>query len=83
MGLCVAITENGTLIPTGQPVTECAGYVLLSSAEASHVTLIAQAFEAPNKEDLATWVAMPFTLIVTLYVAARLAGNVAAFFSKN
>ena len=83
MGLCVHITESGTLVPTGQPVSECAAYVLLSGAEASHVTLIAQAFEAPNKEDLATWVATPFALIVTLYVVARIAGSVASFFSKN
>jgi len=82
MGLCVAIADNGTLVPTGQPVTECTGYVLLSGAEANTLTLFAQAFEVPNKEVLATWAVGPFMLIAGLYVAARIAGTVASFFHK-
>ncbi|MCS4233101.1 hypothetical protein [Stenotrophomonas sp. BIGb0135] len=82
MGLCVALTENGTIVPTGQPVAECSGYVLLSGAEVSTVALIAQAFEIPDKEVLATWAAGPFGLIVFLFVVARVAGSVAAVFHK-
>lgn len=83
MGLCVALTENGTIVPTGQPVEQCTGYVLLSGAEVSTVALIAQAFEVPDKEVLATWAAGPFALIVTLFVVARIAGSVAAVFNKT
>jgi hypothetical protein len=83
MGVCVAIAENGTLVPTGQPVTECAGYVLLSGAEANTLTLFAQAFEVPDKEVLATWAVGPFALIVGLYVVARIVGSVASFFNKT
>lgn len=82
MGICVAITEAGTLVATGQPVTECTGYVLLSGAEANTLTLFAQAFEVPDKEVLHSWAVGPFMLIVGLYVAARITGTVASFFSK-
>ncbi len=82
MGICVAITEAGTLVATGQPVTECTGYVLLSGAEANTLTLFAQAFEVPDKEVLQTWAVGPFMLIVGLYVGARIVGSVASFFNK-
>jgi len=83
MGLCIAIREDGTLVPTGQPVDQCTGYVLMSSAEASSVAMFAEAFKAPDKEVLAGWAAGPFILIMTIYVAANIGGRVAAVFDKS
>ncbi|TFZ45271.1 hypothetical protein E5C33_10800 [Stenotrophomonas maltophilia] len=83
MGLCVAFGEDGTLIPTGQPVDQCAGYVLMSSAEASTVSLIAEAFQPPTKEQLAVWAVSPMALILFFFVVARIAGSVASFFNTN
>ncbi|HAV4432544.1 TPA: hypothetical protein UMF74_000458 [Stenotrophomonas maltophilia] len=83
MSLCVALGENGTLIPTGQPVDQCTGYVLMSSAEASSVAMFAEAFKVPDKDVLAGWASGPFILIMTLYLAAHIGGRVAAVFDKS
>lgn len=83
MGLCVVFGEDGKLIPTGQPVDQCAGYVLMSSAEASMVTVIADAFLPASKEQLAVWAGGPFGLLLFLFVAGRIAGSVATFFDKS
>jgi len=83
MSLCVALAEDGTLIPTGQPVDQCTGYVLMSSAEAASVAMFADAFKVPDKEALAGWASGPFALILFLYLAAHIGGRVAAVFDKS
>lgn len=51
MALCVTLTAEGTLIPTGQPVTECAGYVLVSASEHGVYEVVQQALAMPSPED--------------------------------
>ncbi|NIK07712.1 hypothetical protein FHY11_001178 [Xanthomonas arboricola] len=80
MSMCVALQPDGTLIPTGQPVAECSGYVLVSSAEHGVYEVVQQVFQMPDKEVALGWFAGTLSLIVFLYVACRLAGSVANIF---
>lgn len=80
MALCVALAQDGTLIPTGQPVGECTGYVLLSSSEHAVYGLINQAFATPTPEQAAGWFMGTFGVVVAWFVVARIAGRVASFF---
>lgn len=80
MALCVALAADGTLIPTGQPVESCAGYVLVTGSEHSFYALAYQAFAAPTPEQAAGWFVGCFGAVVMLFVAARMAGSVASIF---
>lgn len=80
MALCVALTADGSLIPTGQPVEACTGYVLVTGAEHSFYALAYQAFAAPSPEQAAGWFVGAFGAVVMFFVVARMAGSVAAVF---
>lgn len=80
MALCVALTADGTLVPTGQRVEECTGYVLASGSEHSFYALAYQAFAAPEPEVAAGWFVGAFGAVVMFFVVARMAGSVAAVF---
>ncbi|PZU29336.1 MAG: hypothetical protein DI584_03130 [Stenotrophomonas sp.] len=80
MALCVALAQDGTLIPTGQPVGECTGYVLVSSSEHAVYGLINQVFATPTPEQAAGWFSASFGAVVGMFVVARIAGTVANFF---
>lgn len=80
MALCVALAQDGTLIPTGQPVGECTGYVLLSSSEHAVYGLINQAFAMPTPEQAAGWFVGSAGAVIGWFVVARIAGSVATFF---
>ncbi|MDW7704461.1 hypothetical protein ABVD91_22250, partial [Xanthomonas euvesicatoria] len=55
MAVCVALQADGTLVPTGQSVGECSGYVLVSGSEYSVYALVQEAFAMPSKEDAVAW----------------------------
>lgn len=80
MALCVALTADGLLVPTGQPVESCTGYVLVSGAEHSFYALAYQAFAAPEPEVAASWFVGSFGAVLFIYVVARMAGGVASMF---
>lgn len=80
MALCVALQADGTLLPTGQPVAECTGYVLVSSSEYGVYEAVQQALQMPDKEVALGWFAGCLTLVVSLYLVSRLAGSVANIF---
>ncbi|WP_240796989.1 hypothetical protein [Stenotrophomonas maltophilia] len=47
------------------------------------MSLIAEAFQPPTKEQLAVWAVSPMALILFFFVVARIAGSVASFFNTN
>lgn len=81
MALCVALQVDGTLVPTGQPVEACTGYVLVSSAEHSFFSLVHQAFDTPTPEQAAGWFVGAAGAVIFWFVAGRIAGTVAAMFN--
>lgn len=76
MGLCVVLNPDGTLSPTGQPVSDCTVYVLTTPADVLVADTIASAFVVPAGEVLAAWFAGVFSLVVVCYLAARAIGSV-------
>jgi hypothetical protein len=71
MGLCVTLTETGTLTPTGQALADCTGYVLATPAEAVALTTLAQLFEMPPAVETSAL----FTFIVVSVIGAFLTGR--------
>ena len=82
MAVCVALQSDGTLIPTGQAVETCTGYVLASGSEHSFYALVYQAFAMPTPEQAAGWFVGSFGAVIFMFVAGRIAGTVAAMFNN-
>lgn len=80
MPLCVALQADGTLVPTGEPVEACTGYVLVSGSEHSFYALAYQAFGSPSTEQAASWFVGSFGLVLVCFVLGRMAGSVAGMF---
>lgn len=83
MALCVTLQSDGTLVPTGQPVAECSGYVLTSAAEYGVYGVVQRAFEFPDAETALTWFSGTLGLILFLYTAMRMAGALANVFNDS
>lgn len=83
MSLCVALAPDGSLVPTGETVDACSGYVLVSGSEYSLIQAINTAFLAvPDAVTLSGWAVGPCVLIVTVYLAARFAGSIVNVFGR-
>lgn len=80
MAVCVTLHENGSLAETGQPVSECSGYVLLTGSEYATYNLINQALATPTPEQAAGWFAGSAGMVIFWFVVARIAGRVAKMF---
>lgn len=81
MALCVLIDSAGALVPTGQPVDQCAGYVMVSASEYGVYNFMQEALQPPqDQQQIAEWFTAPMAAIVFLYLVARCAGAVAGFF---
>lgn len=80
MAQCVTLNSDGTLSPTGEDVSACSGYVLLSGSEYAMVGAIHEALGVPDATQAMGWFMGPFSLVVFLYVAARCAGSVVNMF---
>jgi len=83
MALCVALQPDGSVVPTGQAVTECTGYVLVSGTEHGVYAVVQKVFEFPSTEVALGWFAGCFSLVVFLYVAMRMGGAVANIFNSR
>ena len=80
MAICVALQPDGTLLPTGQAVEECTGYVLVSGSEHSFYALVHQVFDTPTPEVAASWFVGALGAVIFWFIVARIAGSVASFF---
>jgi len=82
MALCVALAADGTLIPTGQPVAECAGYVLVSASEYGVYEVVQQALAMPTPEEALKWFTACCGGVIVWFVVGRMAGTVATMFKS-
>lgn len=83
MGICVALQEDGTLVPTGESVDTCSGYVLVSGSEHEFYSLVHQMLDVPTPDRAAGWFVGALGAVMFWYVAARMAGSVVAMFSSR
>ncbi|WP_369929345.1 hypothetical protein [Xanthomonas sp. NCPPB 2632] len=82
MAICVTLNQDGTLATTGQAVSECAGYVMVSGSEYGVYQVVQDALSTPTPEEAAGWFFGPLTLIATIYVLSRQVGSLANFFDR-
>lgn len=80
MALCVALLVDGTLVPTGQAVAECTGYLLVTPAEYGWLDLMQQAFAAPSVELATQYFIGGFGGVLSIYVVARICGAIGSYF---
>ncbi|GAE48707.1 hypothetical protein [Xanthomonas arboricola] len=83
MATCVVLQADGTLMPTGQSVGECSGYVLVSGSEYSVYALVQEAFAMPSKEDAIEWSTGCCVVVIVWFVLGRMAGSVAGMFNDR
>lgn len=76
MSECVVLNADGTLTSTGQPVSECAGYVLVSSTEHAQMSFLSDLFTWPEPEIAASWLVGAFGFVLVCNVAGSLVGSV-------
>ncbi|MBT2119551.1 hypothetical protein KK141_19450 [Dyella sp. LX-66] len=80
MALCVTLNQDGTLTPTGQPVGECTGYVLVSGSEYGVYQVVQDALGTPTPEQAMGWFFGAWGAVMVFYIASRAAGAVIAMF---
>jgi hypothetical protein len=83
MPLCVALQADGTLIPTGQAVDACTGYVLHTAAESVFMTQLVDLFAWPEPSVLTSWLMGAFFLILTMNAAGYIVGAVVKMVSTD
>ncbi|MCD0244520.1 hypothetical protein JWH11_00995 [Xanthomonas melonis] len=83
MSTCVALTAEGTLQPTGQPVTECSGYVLVSAAENAQTQILIDIFKWPTPEVATSYLTGALTLVLVLNAVGYCVGAVVKMLSTE
>lgn len=80
MAQCVTLNADGTLTPTGQVVSECTGYVLVSGSEYGVYQVVQDAFAAPTPAQATGWFFGCWGSVMVCYIAARCTGAVISMF---
>lgn len=83
MSECVQVAPDGTLVFTGQPVSECSGYVLVSGAEHALYAFVQQMLETPSPEVLLGWFSGCVGLVLSAYFAAYGVGRIVGMFNTR
>lgn len=83
MAICVQLQADGTLVPTGEPVEQCSGSVLLSGTEYATVQVLDNIFMWPEPEVAASWFGFAFFLILALNVVGSMTGSVVKSLSTD
>lgn len=83
MPICVALQANGTLIPTGEAVEACTGYVLNSGSEHAIYQTLIDLFSWPTPEVATSWLMGAFILILTMNAAGYITGAVVKMVSTD
>lgn len=83
MALCVAHQADGTLVPTGEAVEACSGYVLLTGSEHATWSLITDLFAWPTPEVLSGWVVAAFGFVLVMNAAGYVTGAVVKMLSTD
>lgn len=82
MALCVQLNTDGTITPTGQPISECTGYVMVSGSEYGVYQLMQDVLATPTHEEMAAFSSLGFFGVLALYMVGRMWGSVANFFDR-
>lgn len=80
MAECVTLNADGTLTPTGQPVSECTGYVLVSGSEYGVYQVVQDALGAPTPEQAMGWFFGAWGAVMVFFIASRAVGSVVSMF---
>lgn len=80
MAQCVVLNADGTLSPTGQAVSECTGYVLVSGSEYSLMGAVNTAFAAPTPAQAQGWFIGAWGAVMVFFIASRAVGAVISMF---
>lgn len=83
MSTCVVLTAEGTLQQTGQPVTECSGYVLVSAAENAQTQILVDLFQWPSPEVATQFLMGAFTFVLAMHVVGYVVGAVVKMVSTD
>lgn len=83
MAQCVVLNADGTLTPTGEPVAECTGYVLVSGSEYGVYQAVQSAFATPTPEQATGWFFGAWGTVMVVYIAARCVGAVLSMFNDK
>lgn len=83
MSICVHLASDGSLQPTGTPVSECAGYVLIDATEHAQMSFLADLFKWPEADIAASWLVGTFGFVIVCNVVASMVGSVVKAISTN
>lgn len=83
MATCVELQPDGTLVATGQPVDQCAGYVMVSGSEYGVYQTLQTLLQMPTPEQAMGWFSGPCGIVVLCYMAAYFVGRVIAMFDTD
>ena len=76
MSICVQLAPDGTLQPTGTPVSECAGYVLVDATQHAQMAFLAELFKWPEPNVAASWIVGAFGFVLVCNVVGSIVGSV-------
>ncbi len=83
MATCVTLNADGTLTPTGQPVDQCTGYVLVSGSEYGVYSTVQQALAVPGTSETVGWFIGAWGAVMVFYIGARCVGAILSMFNDN
>lgn len=83
MALCVSINSAGNLVPTGEPVAQCTGYVMVSGSEYGIYQTVQTALGNPTQAEALGWFFGCWGLVITCFLAARIVGSVLSMFNHK
>lgn len=76
MSVCVVLNADGTVTQTGQAVSECSGYVLVSAAENAQTQILIDLFSWPEPEVVTDWLMGSMMLVLALNAVGYVVGAV-------
>lgn len=83
MAICVQLNSDGTLTPTGQAVSECTGYVMVSGSEYGVYQSLQTALAAPTPDVARTWFIGAWGAVMVAYIVGRGVGSILAMFDGD
>lgn len=83
MADCIVIDAQGAVVFTGQPATECSGYVLVSAAEHGLYAFIEQALAVPDPEIIMGWFSGCVGTVLLFYMAAYYVSRITGMFNRD
>lgn len=83
MAVCVQLQADGTLVPTGESVAECTGYVLVSGSEYGVYQTVDQALGFPTSDVALSWFFGAWGAVMVAFIAGRCVGAVLSMFKGH